>query len=262
MEIVAYGRVSPTGGEIPLVTQERACERWCEDEEHAMRHWFTDECSPNEPLLERDGFREIIRWMTNNECDGIVVYSQDRISRNPGIVASFKPLTKICFGETKSLYTIEGEIDLSDSEDDEERIVGQAMASLTSTVDRWRRTRQEFRRQESLNKRIEEVGFNPMAKPAWGLETDKQRFEERDKVYEYCPDDRGEIDKFRMAVEIINKFHYEDTTPHTKDVRPTAGDITDEYPISTKSAVKNLWDKRETFKDVAENYREELTVLW
>jgi DNA invertase Pin-like site-specific DNA recombinase len=260
VEIVAYGRVSPTGGEIPLVTQKRACERWCESEEHAMRQWITDECESTKPLLQRDGFKEIVRWMTNNECDGVVVYSQDRISRNPGVVASFRPLTKVIFDDAKSIYTIEGEIDLSQSEDDHERYVGQAMASLTSTIEGWRQAHVEFRKKESLNQRIEELGFNPKTPPPWGLVTDKQKFD-RDRVYEYVPDEHEE-DNFRIAVEILNTFAYEDTTPHNEDVSPTAKEIVKEYPMSSSDVIRRMWDHRETYRDVVEKYREELTVLW
>lgn len=259
MRVVGYGRASEQGVEIPLVTQKRGVQQFCEDNGHAFEKWYSDECDGDTPLLERDGFTDMLRWATDEGMDAVVVWHWERLSPDPAITASFEPLTKVCFGEAIPLWDTEGPIRLDKSEVPEHQIVGDAMAQLVQQIESWRRAMDSFRKKESLQKLLENEEHRVGQAP-WGLETDKQRFENRDRVFEYYPDDRGESDKFEQAIEILNWFAMENTNPHERDIAPTARDIMREYDITTVDAVKGLWDRRETYREIAEKRRPDLRV--
>lgn len=261
MKLVAYGRVNPNISEVPLKTQKYSCQRFCEQNKYSFESWFEDECHGEKSLLERDGFYELYHFMTNNDIDGILTYDWRRVSTDVGIVAGLKPLFFVSFRKEIDLYTPEGKVNFEESEDIEQVKIGKSMNTLTSMIEDWRDAMSRFKMKDSINKVIEEDGVKRVGSQPYGLETDKQRFENRSRVHEYYPDDRGEEDKFKTAIRILNDFAHNGTSPYHKDVRPNVNDMYDKYGVQV-SVIKTIWKYQKTYKEVAEEHRPDLTILF
>lgn len=260
MRFVSYGRVDPGADEIPLLTQKHACQTFCEREKHAFEKWNSDECKANTPLLERDGFSKCMRHAVNNDIDGILIYNWRILSNDIGIVAGLKPLFTMTFDDQNFLYTPEGELDFSDSEDPEVITITSSMNTLSQTVNVWKDKMRSFKIKDSLHKTIQDGEIKRIANPPYGLESDKARFENRSRVREYYPDDR-EDDRFKTAIQVLNTFAHENTTPDEKDRRPTKYTVAKEYGIWPNS-VDSIWKHQETYREVAKKHRPELTILF
>ena len=261
MRVVAYGRVRPGGNEIPLSTQKHACQRFCEQNKIDLGGWWGDECEPETPLLNRDQFPEIVRVVSTQEVDGILVYELDRISTNPGIVAGLPALIKATVKEDITIYTPEGEQDLTESPDPEMSMVASAMTQVTDAFDEWQSLIKSFRIRESLHDHIEKGERSKIGRPPFGLESDRQRFENRDRVWRYYPDDQGDRDRFKVAIQILNEFAHADTDPWDTGTEPTITGTADKYDV-TRSQVESVWKNQKTFREVAEEHRDDLLILF
>jgi len=257
MRFVAYGRVAPETSEIPLSTQKSACHRFCEREDHGFEGWYTDECLGDLPFFERDGFSLVLEKLTSGDVDGILTYERNRVSSDPGRVSSLRPLTQMFLGREIPVWTPEGEVDLSESPDPETYVVADAMVSLTTAVEGWSNKMSDLKRRASMLEKIEEG--HALGRLTFGLESDRQRFENRSTVNEILPDDRKE-DNFKEAISILNEFGHRGTTP-MEPSEPTADSVSKKYG-HTVSTIKNIWKNAETYREVAEEHRPELTLLF
>lgn len=260
MKFVGYGRVSPGADEIPLSTQKHACQRFCEQNKHAFVRWWEDECEGTKQLLDRENFPEVVRHVANNEIDGILVWDHKKLSTDPAISAGVKPLFQMAINEEIEVYTPEGPVDFTESPEQETEMVGDAMKTLSATVGKWQTQVNKFRIREAAQEKLEKGEMEAISKPPFGIETDKQRFENRDEVYEYYPDDREE-DNFKTAIKILNEFGHNDTSPWDTGVDPTLTAIAKKYDVS-RYIVKSVWKNQETHRRVAEEHRPELTILF
>jgi DNA invertase Pin-like site-specific DNA recombinase len=257
MKLAGYGRAD--NGDVPLNTQERAVTQYCVDNGHDLVTWQTDEIGGESSPFERDGFNEALRYILNEGADGVISYSWRQYSTDVVTTAALEPLFEIAYTEDAVIYTTDGELSFGESEDAREHVVGQAMAELTTMIPEWRRTLQGLKTKESIQALIERGEYKGGA-PPYGLETDKQRYG-RDKVYEYLPDDQDDEDKFKQAIEILNHFALKETTPHDREQDPTAKSVGREYGINSP-VVETIWENQETYRDVAEEHRPEVTLYF
>lgn len=259
MKLVGYARVDPELRALPIDTQQDACKDFATNKDHEIVSWCVDECGDS-ALLERDGFQRVIQRVLEENVDGILVYEWTRISEEKVQISALKPLFYHGIGETLPLYTPDGKVEFHSSEDPEKVLLDEAMGYVVNAMDQWEKTISNIKKRESLQELIDTGNRKRIGRPPFGLETDKKRFENRKKVHKYYPDDRGQVDKFRIAIEILNEFSYNDTTPYTP-TSPSATEISNEYGVDV-SVVETIWEYRDTYRKVAKSHRDGLTLLF
>jgi len=261
MKCVGYGRVHDGASEVPLKTQEHTCRHFCEQENHSFEKWFTDECKGDEPFIDRDGATDLLRWLSFNEdITGVLTYDWERISTDPVGVAVLDPVFHMGFQRDIHLLTPDGEIDLTQHPDPQNALVGRLMNETVEIMDTWKAKLSSIRIRKSLNALIDSDEFSPIAAP-YGLESDKQRYENRQRVRQYLPDDQGDVDKFKRAVQILNEYAYNDTSPEDLNIEPTPVMLEKKYGVSTQKQ-KTMWKYQETYREVADKHREDVTVVF
>lgn len=261
MKVVAYGRVEEGVAEVPLKTQEHTCRHFCEQENHSFERWFTDECSAEDPLLDRNGVTKLFQHLVFNEdIEAILTYDWKRLSTDPVMVGGLQPVLDMGFDRDIELLTPEGEIDLTQHPDPQNALVGRVMDTTTEMMGKWQRKLRSIRVRESLNELLDHDDFGPVI-PPYGIETDKQRYENRKRVREYLPDDAGDTDHFKAAIQILNEYGYNDTSPHDTKIEPTPNQIRKKYGVST-SKQKTMWKYQKTYKEIADKHRSDVTILF
>lgn len=256
MKVVAYGRVGERV-EVPLGKQRDMCKEWADEEGHEWVGWWEDEEQGDTDPNSRDGWVCLLRSMMRNKADAILVSDWTRVSTDPAHVASMSAVSQMTLGKDVDLWTPDGPVDFNNTEYEE---VQRAMDVLSESVEEWRSTNHSVKTKESINKTIKHTGPYAIGKTPHGVIRDKKKFTERSQTYEVVPDDREE-DHFREAVEVLNEFAYQETTPYHLDKDPTPSKMASEFDLR-RSTIKAIWKHRETYRELAEKFRPELTVLW
>lgn len=81
-----YSRVSTVDQEregTSLGTQEEACRKYAEEKGYEVQENYVIKEVYSGLVLERPELTQLRNWVRNNEVDGVVVYSTDRLSRDP-----------------------------------------------------------------------------------------------------------------------------------------------------------------------------------
>lgn len=86
MIAVVYSRVSTEDQEregTSLRTQEEACRKYAEEQGYVVQDDYVIKEVYSGLTLERPELEQLRNWVSNKEVDGVVVYSTDRLSRDP-----------------------------------------------------------------------------------------------------------------------------------------------------------------------------------
>lgn len=257
MKLAGYGRA--VDSETPLNTQERVVTQYCADNNYDLVTWQTDEMSGETLPLEREGFQEVLRYILNEDVDGVISYSWKQYATDIVVVAALNPLFEIAYTNTAVIYTTNGELDFEGTEDTRKHVIGSAMNELSELIPEWRQTLQTLKTRESMQALIERDEYAG-GQPPYGLVTDKQRHG-TEKVNEFLPDDQEDEDRFKQAIEMLNLFALKETTPFDREQDPTAKSVGREYGVNSP-VVESIWKHQETYRDVAEEHRPELTLYF
>jgi len=266
MEVVGYYRTSPgTNDEGTSLPGQRDDVRdFCEEKSWDLVDEFEDEdvSGRKVPPQDRDGFSELLGLLSDRpSIEAIVCRKKDRISRSAKVLMTLDMFFEIQIGRDIEIYFASGDERLGDDSEPDDPMDAlmmemtsylKNMLSELEAVMTAQSTQEALRRKK---KRDEPVGSTP-----YGLVTDKEKFENRDRATEYRPDDR-DIDHFRICVQILNDFESRDTDPWDSP----AGPVGDEYGMDHSNptvGVRNLWERRDLYREVAERHRPDLPVLF
>lgn len=234
--------------EIPLETQRHACIEYCSREEHEFLGWFTDDGTKD--LWHRDGWKDLLSEIVREDADGIVIFDVVCLSEDPHEIASIPMICPWGLSREIEIHTTEGSLDLSEISP----IIDQTVETITTVQDDWTDISRSIRMRESLND-LKDEGMI-LGHPPHGITTDKRRWD-TDRVNEYIPDDEEE-DRFVEAVEILNEFAMKDSSPSSPQP-PSVRDLSQKTGIS-RGKIKTIWKYRETYRDIAQKYRDDIYI--
>lgn len=234
VDVVGYA----TDGELPVSVQRSAFDTWSED--HDVVEWIVDD--PRD-LWHRDGAEILLEHVLDGVTD-VWVYQWQVVSPDPLAVLALQFFVDIRTDRELRLWNPDGRVDLSDHTDQNVAHAATVCDQISGFTSDWDRIVRRARRDTPPK-----GGATP-----YGLTTDCQRYD-RPMVTEWLPDG----DAFSEAIQVLNRFAHSDTTPYTDDP-PTARQVADEIGIN-ESPVYTIWKYRDTYRDVAEQHRDDLVLL-
>jgi DNA invertase Pin-like site-specific DNA recombinase len=266
--VVGYARTSPgTNDEgTSLPGQKKDVEDYCDENGWDLAEIFSDEdvSGRKVPPQERDGFSDLLGVLNENDgIDTIVTRKKSRISRDTKTLMTLDMFFEMQVGRDIKIWSVEadgpiGQSDVDEDADPMDKMMYEMMEYMKNMLKELeaamtaQSTRESLRRKKS---RGEPVGSTP-----YGLTTDKQKFDHVQEATEYLPDDEDD-DHFKTCVQIINDFVQRDTDPYEGAASPVGREYGMDHTNLTEG-VRNVWEKRDMFKEIAEKHRDDLTVLW
>ena len=83
VKVVSYARYSSDmQSESSIVTQQIAIRKYCSSNGYTLLEEFSDAAISGTDVSNRYGFQDMIRYVTENKVDAVVVYTRDRFSRS------------------------------------------------------------------------------------------------------------------------------------------------------------------------------------
>ena len=275
MKGVAYRRTSPgTNDEgTSLPGQRDKIESWADENDHELIDMFTDEGVSGQKTspLERDGFFEAKEMLLRHpEAEFIVAKTKDRYGRQMRDLFSLRVLLNELHrerhgdeGDIQVLTVEDGILDYrierGPDSDPIEQIMDFMKEMMVVFMSSYEAAQTSKKTSSSLQEKKDRS--EPVGRPPFGLTTDKSK-RGTDRATMYLPKDTEE-DKFATAIRVLSEFDEKaGETPQT-DSGPSAWRAGKDHGISSPSkTVKSIWDKRELYREVAEEHREDLDPNW
>lgn len=273
MNLVAYYRTSSGKQDMSINDQKEEVKEFCAttDEyefggEHTIVNEFEDEnVSGSVRSLGRDGFSEMIECLREDDTiDGIIVYNFDRLSRDP--------IDKMFIKFELEKYTLERPIEIIQAEPytsskrsippmsvnvmkKKENPIMELYNALAFVMKAFfdaqyllmigKHTKKSLRQKRQRGE--------PTGKTPFGLVTDKQLFADQSSATEYLPGDQ-----FAEVVAVLNDFAEAGEDPYNGDELSAYG-VGKKYGLKSPTArVRDIWDRREMYRDVILNVRDNL----
>ena len=265
-DVLGYARTSPGTNEegTSLPGQKQDIRDFCDERDWNLLYIFEDEdvSGRKTPPQEREGFSEMLGWLSErSNIDKIVVREKKRVARDTKVLMTLDMFWDTQVGREIDIYSVvqDGPIGVNeygDSDDPMEKMMGELFQYMKNMMSELEAAMTAQNTRESLRRKKERG--EPVGSIPWGLTTDKQKHGE-DQATEYLPDDEDE-DHFRTAIQIINDFEDRGKDPHEDSAAPVGRKYGMDHSNLTVG-VRNIWDKRELYRQVAEDHRPDLTVL-
>jgi DNA invertase Pin-like site-specific DNA recombinase len=146
---VGYGRISddPTGLQAGVGRQREDVERWCQENDVQLVDWIEDNdvSASRYGRKVRQGYRKALRMVESGQAEILVAWHVDRLYRQP---KELEHLIDLAEKQGVLIATLNGRLDLADSDDRAMARVAVAIAAKSSDdtsrrVTRWHTSRRD-----------------------------------------------------------------------------------------------------------------------